>query len=218
MKTKFVALGISLLLFSVTTIASAQTATNPATTRRDTAKERLETRKEGLETRKENIQDKIDNLQERIASREATLKQRLGKFKDKLKVERIERINKNLSMINSKRIDIANRFLANATRILDKLQERVRTEAGKGKDATTANSAILDARAKIASASGAVASQSLMDYTVSISSESAAKTEIKVTRDGLHSDWQNVRSLLTAAKQAVANAITVAVTTMGGTK
>src|SRR3989338_6839404 len=99
---------------------------------------------------------------------------------------------------------------------LNKLQERVSNAASNGKDAASANAAISSARAKIASASAAVASQSAKEYTLSVSSESAAKAEIKATRDAFHGDWQSVRALLIDAKQAVANAIRVAATTLGG--
>lgn len=203
------------ILFIFTSSAFAQTtATRPGQIRREAVKERVETRKEIITERRESITEKLENMRDRIASKEATLKLRLAKFKDKVKAQIVERVATNLNQINENRVDHANKFLANATRILNKLQERVNQAASNSKDATSANSAIADAKAKIASASAAVASQSAREYTVSISSESAAKSEIKSTRDMFHTDWQGVRRLLTDAKQSVATAIRVAATTL----
>ena len=205
---------ISVLLISILFIfaspAFAQTtATRPGQIRREAVKERIDTRREA-------VSEKLENLRDRIATKEATLKLRLAKFKDKTKAQIVERIATNLNRINDNRVDHANKFLANALRILEKLQERVNKAVDAGKDATSANAAIIDARAKIASASAAVASQSAKEYTVSVSSESAAKSEIKSTRDMFHTDWQGIRILLTDAKQAVGAAIRVAATTLGG--
>ncbi|OGE38996.1 hypothetical protein A3F00_01780 [Candidatus Daviesbacteria bacterium RIFCSPHIGHO2_12_FULL_37_11] len=215
---KFVSgIGIVLILFGFTTSAYAQTtATRPGQIKREVVKERVETRKEIIADRKENITTKLDGLKIRIASKEASLKLRLNKFKDKTKALIVEKVSTVLNNINENRVTHSNRFLENASRILNKLQERVSNAASNGKDAASANAAISSARAKIASASAAVASQSAKEYTLSVSSESAAKAEIKATRDAFHGDWQSVRALLIDAKQAVANAIRVAATTLGG--
>lgn len=214
---------VILFVFSVfATLTSAKESTTSSTTRKETVKERLETRKEKLEkrkeTNKEKREDKIENLKERAASREAELKAKLAKFKDKKKAEIVERVSDNLNKINFNRVEHANKFLANATQLLDKLQNRVNQQASSGKDATDANAAITNAKAKIGSASAAVATQAKMDYTVTIASESGAKADTKIMRDKLHTDWKNVRSLMTSAKQAVSEAVRVAATTLGGTK
>lgn len=196
-------------IFAVATPAIAQTATTPGQIRKGAAKERLA-------QRREITSERIDNLKERIATREAALKERLAKFKDKQKAQIIDRIGNTLNNINSNWVEHANRFLVNLTRILDRLQEKVNAQATSGKDATSTNSAIANAKAKIASASAAVASQSAKEYTVSISSESAAKAEIKSTRESFQSDWEKIRRMLIDARQAVGKAIETAATTMGG--
>lgn len=196
-------------IFASATPAIAQTATTPGQVRRDAAKERLA-------QRREVVSERIGNLKERIATREAALKERLSRFKDKQKAQIIDRIGSVLNNINSNWVEHANRFLANLTRILDRLQEKVNSEAATGDNATSANAAIANAKAKIASASAAVASQSAMEYTVSISSESAAKAEIKSTRESFHSDWEKIRRMLIDARQAVGKAIETAATTLGG--
>lgn len=197
-------------MLSFYTPAFAQTtATRPGQIRKEAAKELVQ-------IRKENVAERLSNLGERIASKEATLKLRINKFKDKVKAQIVERIGINLNTINDNRVDQATKFLANAARILDKLAERVSSASASGKDTTSANTAITNARSSIASASSAVASQSAKEYTLSISSESAARAEIKVTRDMFHDDWKGIRELMIIAKQSVADAIRVAATTLGG--
>lgn len=221
MKSVLSALVIS-LVFSTLAISTsaAETATSTGTTRKETAREKLEQRKETVkekkEERKEKARDKIENLKANAASREAALRTKLAKFKDQKKVERVERINENLNKISKKQTDSMTKFLENARRILDKLQARVTEESTKGKDVTAVNSAIAEAKTKIASASTAVSAQAGSDYTISVSSEATAKTEITATRDNLHTDLQAARKLVIEAKQAVGNAITVAKSTLGG--
>ncbi len=204
MKSILPVLVITLFLFALGTTVLAETpnATSTGVTKRETT---LDNRQTKLETRKDT------------ASREANLKLKLDKFKDQKKATIVQRVSDNLNRINQTRVDSANKFLANATRILDRLQERV-TQRSSGKDASAANSAIANARSTIASASAAVTLQSSIDYTVTIASESGAKADTKTVRDKFHSDWLNVRKSLIEVKQAVADAVRVSATTLGGTK
>ena len=222
MKSALIAFLVSLGLLVFVTGASAEDSTTSSTTRRETAKEKLEQRKDTIQAKKdegkEAIGARIDNIKDRIASKEAALKARLSKFKDKKKAEIVERVSTNLNRINENRVNHSNKFLENATRLLEKLQDRVNQAGNNGKDTTSANSAITDAKTKIASASAAVATQSALDYTVTISSESGAKADSNAMRDKLHTDWKGVRKLLIETEQAVAEAVRVAATTLGGNK
>lgn len=196
-------------------VVLAEDAT-PSTTRKvkETVKERA---KDNLETRKDKIETRIDNKKERIASKEAALKDRLARFKDTKKAAVVDRVNTNLNQINTRRTADMVKFLENTTRILDRLASWVAEQSSTGKDTSAANAAITEARAKIASASGAVTAQSQKDYTVTISSESAAKTDIMAQRNSLHTDLLALRKQIIDSKQSVANAIRVAKTTLGGT-
>lgn len=208
MKKLISAIFIGILLI-YSTPAFAQTATTPGRIRRDAVKERIA-------QKREIVTEKIGNLKERIATKEAALRERLAKFKDKEKAQIVERISTNFNKINSNWVDHANKFLANVTRILEKLQQKVNDQAAAGKDATAANAAITTAKAKIASASAAVALQSAKEYTATISGEAAAKSEIKSTRESLRDDWEIIRRLLIDARQAVGDAIEIAAKTLGG--
>lgn len=202
--------------------AFAQDSTSSTKTHREVVKEKVEARKEvvaqKIETRKENLASREANLKEKIASREAVLKEKLAKFKDKKKAQRVEAIDKTLVNINKNRTDQMTRFLDNASTILTKLETRVNQAGTNGKDITQANIAITEAKEMISSASGAVKVQSENGYTISVTTEAKVSTDAKIARDLLHTDLKAVLDQVKAAKKAVANAIQVSATTLGGTK
>lgn len=213
-----VGLGIGILVTSIVPVF-AQDAT-PTSTRRERGEERREERREQFATRtaerREAIQDRLAEHREQLASRAAELKARLAAFKDRRKAALVEKISNVLNKINEKRTNAMRRHLEKMSELLGKLVDRVANKGGQGKDTSQVDSAIASASAAIASASAAVDAQALKDYTITISSESAARVNAKVARDKLHTDLQAVRKLVVAAKQAVANAIRVAATTLGG--
>lgn len=176
--------------------------------------ERVETRKENIkerkENKKENVQERITTLKERTASGEAQLKEKLQKFRDKKKADIAERINTNLNEINQKRTEQILKHLDKMSSILDRLEARVREKAPDIKDATAARAAVASARGTIATAKAEAKMQAEKDYTIQVSTERRIKTDVKKTRDELHTDLTALRSLVTNAKQAVTNAIRVA--------
>lgn len=163
-------------------------------------------------------QDSSRSANKPDASRAATLKARLAQFRDQKKADKVSRINETLAMINKKRTDMMLKFLNNAERILGKLETRVNDAGTKGKDTTQAKAAITDAKKVIADARAAVVAQAAKTYTINVSSETTVRADAKTARDQLHNDLQSVRTQVQNAKKAVANAIRVAATTLGGTK
>lgn len=190
-----------ILILSYSVLAAD--ATTPATTRKDSVQQRVE-------KRKENVADKITAMKERVATREATLKTRLAAFKDKQKAQVVERINKSLNSINQKMTGQMLKHLERMASILTKLEARVNSAKPDVKDVTSAREAISDAKAAIDSATAAVSSQAEIDYTITVSSETRAKTDVQKVREQLHNDLKTVRQLVVEAKQAVAKAIRVA--------
>lgn len=154
-------------------------------------------------TRKEKIQEKM-------ATREAALKTRLAAFKDKEKAQVVETINKNLNSINQKITAQLLKHLQKMTSILTKLEARVNSAKPDVKDVAAAREAIADARAAIDTATLAVGAQAEIDYTIKISAETRAKTDVQKVREKLHNDLVALRQLVIEAKQAVAEAIRVA--------
>lgn len=217
MKKLLAAQAISLILL-VTPTALAQSSTSSSTTRKETVKERLDTRKaivkEKVETRKLNLQERLETRKENIASRTAALKTRLAKFKDQKKADRVEKFNENLNKINENRTNSMLKFIDRMSEILAKVEARVNSVTDK--DTSSAKAAIAEAKTKIDTAKAAVEAQAGKDYTITVSTETKVKDDAKVVKESLHSDLQSVKQLVTDAKQAVANAIRVAASTLGG--
>lgn len=187
-----------ILLLSAYPVIALESTTSA--TRKEAVKEKVEARieavKEKVETRKEKVAERIETLKEKMASREAVLKAKIAKFKDKKKGEAVERINTNLNQINQKQTEDMMKHLDKMSQLLSKLESRAKT-----------NSSIEDAKTAISSASAAVKAQSEKDYSVTITSESTAKTDASKVRQQLHTDLLAIRKQVVAAKQAVATAI-----------
>lgn len=192
---------LSLLLFAAYPVL-AQDATTGAT--------RKEKTRERIEVRKENVADRVTATKERVATKEAALRVRLEVFKDRKKAEVVERVNKNLNNINKKMTGQMLKHLQRMTSILNKLEARVNSAKPDVKDVASARKAIADAKASMASASAAVQAQAENDYTITVSSETRAKTDVQKVREQLHNDLGALRQLVVEAKQAVAKAIRVA--------
>lgn len=163
-----------------------------------------------INIRKEQIENRIENLKEKLASKTAALRAKLEAFKDRKKAEIAERVNTNLNKINKKQTEQMLKHLDRMSVILDKLEARVNQGRPDIKNPGTTKTAIADARSSIASTSAAVSAQAQKDYTISVTSESRIKTDVKAQRDALHSDLLSVRKMVIASKQAVANAVRVA--------
>lgn len=133
---------------------------------------------------------KREKIQEKMASREALLKEKLAKFKDQKKANRVDKINAELARINKQRTNQMLKFLDNAERILGKVP-----------------SGSSSAQAKIDEARVAVKLQAEKDYTITITNEAKVKDDAKLAHERLRTDLQNLKKLITEAKQAVARAI-----------
>lgn len=162
-----------------------------------------------LEKKIEKVEDRL----ERIASKTAQLKERLGKFKDQKKAKVVERINEELNKINTRQTDNMAKHLAKMTEILGKVEDR---SASNSANTTDVQTAIVDAKGKIASASAAVEVQADKDYSISVSSESGVRADAKKTRDMLHTDLKATRGLVQEARASVAAAISSFAQALGG--
>ncbi len=214
MKKFAIAIGLltSTLLF--TQAVFAQDATN-STTSRTTAPLKREVDQQKIDTgganhaRKENIQDKMAIMKEKMASREAALKLKLQTFRDQRKATAAARISDNLNKINTNQTSQMQKYLANMSLILDKLENRVNSNTADIKNVAAAKDAIAKSRATIASASAAVTLQSQRDYTITVTSEAKVKQDAQKMREQLHTDLLSLRKLVIDAKQSVSNAIRV---------
>lgn len=196
-------LSILIVLILGTAVSVFAEDSTPSSTKREKVQERIE-------AKRELVQNKISTIKERIASKTAALKLRLDEFKDQKKAQIAERINTNLNRINEVITNAFKRHLEKMTSILNKLQDRVEANKPDIKNHDLAMQAIASASATIASASAAVDTQAEKDYTIEATSEATIKEDARAMRRQLHDDLREVRRLVIAAKQAVANAIRVA--------
>ena len=215
---KFTALIAAAALFLVLSFSALAKDATPTTSARDETQTRIEDKRAQLEVRRENIQSKLEMRRAEIASKAAQLRQRLQQFKDQTKALLVDRINTVLDQINQRQTQQMKKHLEKMSAILDRVEERVNEATTSGQNTASASAAINDANEAIASASAAVDEQMAMDYTIAVSTESAVRVDAKKARDALHQDLRDVRSLVIAAKQAVANAIKVTATTLKGLK
>ena len=201
------AISILICIFAITAYSVAAVESTSSSTRKDAVKQKVETRKEAV---KKRVETKKENIKERMASKEAVLKARLETFKDKKKAQATERVSTNLNKINANHTQMMLKFLARASDILTKLENRVNQGTSDIKDPAVAKAAIADAKAAIATATDAVNAQAEKDYTITVSSESRVKADAQNQRKKLHDDLGATRQLVGDAKKAVSNAIRTA--------
>ncbi|MDO8618613.1 MAG: hypothetical protein Q7R49_01555 [Candidatus Daviesbacteria bacterium] len=176
--------------------------------------QKIETKASQVITKTASREAQLVNRQEKIASREAALKEKLLKFRDKQKATSVTKINANLIQINATRTATMSANLDKMVTILTRLENIVNSVTGK--DTTAAKDAILQARAAIDAAKVAVSAQAAQDYNIVVDSETTARQDAKTVRLKLETDLKATQTLIVAARQAIAKAISTTVSTLGG--
>lgn len=136
------------------------------------------------------------------------LQQRLKTFRNRVKAERVNRINSILITVNTNKTAALLSQLAVMQSIIERLQTKIIDIQKNGKDISTLQSALETAKNDISYAKTAVQLQKEKDYTLSISSEATAKNDIQTIRNGLQSDLEAMQKVVQNAKQALIHAIT----------
>lgn len=221
----FIFLPLFLLVFATSILAQSDTNTDSNQTTVNQTHENIQNRveirreitKHRVEQRRETFEQKIETGREEMMQkheeRSAALKEKLDAFKDKRRAQIADRVSTSLNLINEKRTTAMTRHLAKMDEILDKLQARVDSKDG---DKTEANKAIAAAQKAIEAAKNAVAEQTGKDYTLVVTDESQVKTDARTDRQSLRSDLKSTHDLIVDARKAVANAIRVSMSTLGG--
>lgn len=187
----------------------AQTASGPAAIRPAVMQKKIEDKIERLD-------DRMMALKEKMASRAGELRKKLDKFKDKNKAKRVENINTNLNTINERRSVQMQTALERISQVLNKLKTRTEEAKDNGKDVTAINKAISDAQAAWNEADSAVKAQTEKDYSIVVNTESTVKTDASLARDSLRTDLKTVHTQLVETRQALANAIKTALSSIKG--
>lgn len=185
-------------------------ASGPAFTKRPIARELTE---EMLEKRGANLMA-LDK--DRIASRAAMIREKLSKFKDKAKANRTENINKNLNNINKRWTNAMSQNLERMSKILEKLKIKAEEAATAGKDVAALNSAIGDAEVAWDEADLALKAQMETDYSIDVNTEATVKEDATIARNALRTDLKSAHKKIVEARQALADAIQVAINSLQG--
>lgn len=155
---------------------------------------------------------------EKVASREGTFKLQRDKLKsalsaklkthkDQKRAQIIDRVDEMLNTVNANRTKALVTQLEKITQILGRVEERSVKAGELGRDTTLVDQAITRAKTSIDQAQISIDDQKNRDYTVSISSESAARAEVKIARDNLGADLKVAHLAVKAARDAVREAI-----------
>lgn len=203
-----------------TTSATDATSSTPRTT----IKDKINLRATALQ---EKQASKVAEIKARVAEKQAEVKERreerrellvskLKKVKDQRKATVVQRVDGNLVKINEQKTAQLSQHLEKMSEMLRKIESRLNQAAANGKNVSEAQVAIASASAAITKAEELVVAQSSKSYTISISSESALKSNVVTTRDSLHQDLQAVHQLVVEARHTLALALS-SVAKLGGT-
>ena len=209
------ALVLSLFLFAAFTTTLAQVPSNTAP-KLPRSTDRIEKMEVKAASREAKILNNLENKEQKIASRAAMFEQKIATFRNKQKATIAQRINLTLATINQNRTQAMTNRLSLMSEILAKLESRVNIASSNGADVSKATEAISAAKTAIQVAEAALAAQSQKDYTIVVSTEAGIGQDAKSSRNSLLTDLKTTQSLITAARQAVANAISVSVSTLKG--
>lgn len=156
------------------------------------------------------------SVRDKMASRAAELSKKLAKFKDKIKAGRVEKISTNLNTINSRRTTQMQEVLQKIASVLERIKTKTQEAAGAGKDVAAVNTAISNLEKEWAEADAAVKAQADKDYSIVVNTESTVKTDASLARDSLRTDLQAAHTQVVEARQALANALSTALSSIKG--
>jgi len=140
---------------------------------------------------------------------------KLATVKDAKKKAILENVETNIQNVNTKRSQTMLKYLTDMSNILQKISVRIE-ESGRTDTADIYN-AIAEAEKSIDTAVTAVSEQAQKAYSITISTESAAKADVDTARKTLETDLKAVHEKVTAARKSVENVINE-VKLLGGLK
>lgn len=145
------------------------------------------------------------------ASRSASIKRNLFKktlklFKDKKKAETTERIDAKILSVNLERTDKLADALDKLQLILDRIVSKGAEAKNQGKDTSSLDAAIANAKTAIMSAQDLVSAQAGKQYIINATSEATLKFNVGDVVSSFRTDLANVHKSVINAKQAVMKA------------
>lgn len=165
----------------------------------------------------QDVETEIESFAQRfmqeVASRSARLQEMLAKFSDREKARRVEKLNDRLAETNAKITTDVQLHLEDYGKILTKLETRI--DQVTDKDTSAVKTAIEQTKAAITEANNAAIEQAQKDYTLEITSETMARSDVENTTQKLKADTDQDIEKERAARKLLTNAITVAIITLG---
>lgn len=143
------------------------------------------------------------------AEKREAFKQRLAQIKDERKKVIVERVDQRMVEMNKRRTDQMLAFLNRLDKILEKIELRKEKAKASGKDVSSVETAINEAKTKIETAQTTVKAQAEKSYTIEITSETGLKNSAGKTISSLQQDLRNTHKIVIEAKQAVQKVMSV---------
>ena len=187
-KLPFLIVPLFLLVLVSSVNAQTTTGTDSASRLKQQRQELLAQKKAAISQIKETVAAKREEARKAVSAKREEFKARLQTIKDQKKKALVERIDTKLSNVNIKHTDRFAQVLSNLQAILDKMSADV--------DKTEAQAAIDTAKA-------AVEAQAAKTYTITISTETALKSDVGAVTSQLRLDLSATHKLVIDAKQAV---------------
>ncbi len=144
-------------------------------------------------------------------------KTKLAEIKDAKKQSIVTNIDARINTINKNRTDEMSKRLERLTTILTKISTKEATLSSEGKNTTTLKNDITAATTAINAAITAVSDQAAKDYVVTLTTDTALKTNVSTVIKQFMSDMKAVYAKVVAAQSAVRKAHTDLAKLMGVT-
>lgn len=204
------------LIFSFALVfpAAAQTTSTPAQNLRQSIRQEVQglrsATQEQIQKEREDFQQKVQtlraNLQSAIQAHRDDLKAKLQNIKDERKKAAVERIDQNLTELNSRMTTHYTNVLDQISEVLKRIVSRTDKAQANGIDVTSVRTAIANAQAAIDAARAAVTAQVSKVYSLNITTDAALKNNVGAARKALHDDLKKVEDLVKAARTATQQA------------
>ncbi len=159
---------------------------------------------------RENIREAVarrrEEAKEKFQSAREEFKERLKAVKDEGKQALVEKIDRRLAVINTKRTDHLSLVLNRLQGMASRLEEKAASESARGKNVILAQASIRQAQESLATAEAAVSLQAGKVYVAEIQNEAALKQTVGEAVSSLQADLKTALRAVQEAKSKVQEA------------
>lgn len=173
---------------------------------RDNLMEEKKSALEKINNLQNNYKNNKEEIRKELQAKRDEFKQKIKTLKNEKKKTAAERIDENLTKINTKRTDQMNKDLDRLRSVLDKISSKTADLKTGGADVSTTETAITAADTAIQTAKDKVSEQADKAYIAQITDESTLGQSISKVVQQLKSDLLIVHQAVLDAQKAVRNA------------